>query len=63
MIFGHLRTSTNYDKTQKKIVGGKNGFGVKLVFIYSKWARLETVDHVRKKKYIQIYQKELLLLI
>ena len=23
MIFGHLRTSTNYDKTEKKIVGGK----------------------------------------
>ena len=22
MIFGHLRTSTNYDKTEKKIVGG-----------------------------------------
>ena len=33
MIFGHLRTSTNYSKTEKKIVGGKNGFGVKLVFI------------------------------
>ena len=25
MIFGHLRTSTNYDKQEKKIVGGKNG--------------------------------------
>ena len=35
MIFGHLRTSTNYDKTQKKIVGGKNGFGFKLVLIWS----------------------------
>ena len=31
LIFGHLRTSTNYDKTEKKIVGGKNGFGFKLV--------------------------------
>ena len=27
MIFGHLRTSTNYDKNEKKIVGGKNGYG------------------------------------
>jgi DNA topoisomerase-2 len=35
MIFGHLRTSTNYDKNQKKIVGGKNGFGFKLVLIWS----------------------------
>ena len=32
MIFGHLRTSTNYDaKRLEKIVGGKNGFGFKLV--------------------------------
>ena len=38
MIFGHLRTSTNYDtKMRRKIVGGKNGFGFKLVLIYSKW--------------------------
>jgi DNA topoisomerase-2 len=59
MIFGHLMTSTNYKKSEKKIVGGKNGFGVKLVFIYSKWARLETVDHIRKKKYIQIFKDNL----
>ena len=50
MIFGHLMTSTNYKKSEKKIVGGKNGFGVKLIFIYSKWAKIETVDHIRKKK-------------
>ena len=37
MIFGHLMTSTNYKKTEKKIVGGKNGFGFKLVLIYSTW--------------------------
>ena len=34
MIFGHLRTGT-IDKSEKKIVGGKNGFGFKLVLIYS----------------------------
>ena len=59
MIFGHLRTSTNYDKTKKRIVGGKNGFGFKLVLIYSKWGRIETVDHTRKKKYIQEFQNNL----
>ena len=47
LIFGHLRTSTNYDKTEKKIVGGKNGFGFKLVLIWSTWGKIETVDHVR----------------
>lgn len=30
LIFGHLLTSTNYDKSEKKIVGGKNGYGSKL---------------------------------
>ena len=33
LVFGHLRTSTNYNKDEKKIVGGKNGFGFKLVLI------------------------------
>ena len=59
MIFGHLRTSTNYDKTQKKIVGGKNGFGFKLVLIWSSWGRIETVDHVRGLKYVQEFENNL----
>ena len=60
MIFGHLRTSTNYEKTEKKIVGGKNGFGFKLVLIYSEWGIIETVDHLRKLKYTQKFSNNLL---
>ena len=59
MIFGHLRTSTNYDKTEKKIIGGKNGFGFKLVLIWSTWGKVETVDHVRGLKYTQIFSDNL----
>lgn len=59
MIFGHLRTSTNYNKDEKKIVGGKNGFGVKLVFIWSEWGMVETVDHTRKLKYTQYFRDNL----
>ena len=59
MIFGHLRTSTNYDKTEKRIVGGKNGFGFKLVLIWSKWGRIETIDHVRGLKYVQEFHDNL----
>ena len=59
MIFGHLRTSTNYDKDQKKIVGGKNGFGFKLVLIWSTWGKIETVDHVRGLKYTQEFSDNL----
>ena len=53
LIFGHLRTSTNYNKDEKKIVGGKNGFGFKLVLIWSTYGQVETVDHVRGLKYVQ----------
>jgi len=59
MIFGHLRTSTNYDKTEKKIVGGKNGFGFKLVLIWSTHGSVETVDHVRGLKYKQEFNNNL----
>jgi len=59
MIFGHLRTSTNYNKEEKKIVGGKNGFGIKLVFIWSKYGRIETIDHMRGLKYVQEFRNNL----
>jgi DNA topoisomerase-2 len=59
LIFGHLRTSTNYDKTEKKIVGGKNGFGFKLVLIWSTYGSVETVDHVRGLKYFQEFSNNL----
>ena len=59
MIFGHMRTSTNYDKSQKKITGGKNGFGFKLVLIWSTWGKVETVDHIRGLKYSQEFSDNL----
>jgi len=59
LVFGHLRTSTNYNKDEKKIVGGKNGFGFKLVLIWSSYGRIETVDHIRGLKYVQEYKNNL----
>lgn len=60
MIFGHLRTSTNYSEDKKeKIVGGKNGFGFKLVLVWSTWGSVETVDHVRGLKYTQEFKNNL----
>lgn len=59
MIFGHLRTSTNYDKDEKRTVGGKNGFGFKLVLIWSTEGSIETVDHVRGLKYYQEFKSNL----
>ena len=59
LIFGHLRTSTNYNKDEKKIVGGKNGFGFKLVLIWSVYGYIETVDHIRGLKYTQEFKNNL----
>jgi len=59
LIFGHLRTSTNYDKSEKKIVGGKNGFGFKLVLIWSTYGSIETIDHIRGLKYSQEFKNNL----
>jgi DNA topoisomerase-2 len=59
LIFGHLRTSTNYNKDEKKIVGGKNGLGFKLVLIWSTYGSVETIDHVRGLKYRQEFKNNL----
>ena len=59
MIFGHLRTSTNYNKAEDKIVGGKNGFGVKLVYVWSTYGTIETVDHKTGLKYEQVFENNL----
>ena len=59
LIFGHLRSSTNYDKTEKKVVGGLNGIGSKAVFIWSTYAKIETVDHNRALRYTQEFENNL----
>jgi DNA topoisomerase-2 len=59
MIFGHLRTSTNYNKEEQKVTGGKNGFGVKLALIWSTWGMVETVDARRGLKYSQVFENNL----
>ena len=52
LILGELLTSKNYNK-KGKTTGGKNGFGAKLVNLFSKWFQVETVDHTRGLKYVQ----------
>jgi len=53
LIFGHLMTSTNYDDSVKRIVGGRNGYGAKLCNVYSKQFSIKIKDHVNKKTYNQ----------
>ena len=53
LTFGHLLTSTNYDDTQKRIVGGRNGYGAKLTNIYSSQFSIIIKDGEEKKTYTQ----------
>jgi DNA topoisomerase-2 len=55
LIFGNLLTSSNYDKSEEKVVGGKNGYGAKLTNIFSSEFTVETVDHRQRKKYVQTW--------
>ena len=55
MIFGELLTSTNYNKDEKKLVGGKNGYGVKLVNIFAKELKVIVHDKGRKLLYEQTF--------
>lgn len=56
LIFGELLTSTNYDKDEKKLVGGKNGYGVKLVNIFAQKLQVTIVDSKRELKYVQVFE-------
>ena len=60
MIFSELLTSTNYDKNEEKIIGGKGGLGTKLCNIFSKEFKIETVDHYRKKLYKQTFKNNMI---
>jgi DNA topoisomerase-2 len=53
LTFGHLLTSTNYDDTQKRIVGGRNGYGAKLANIYSSHFEITIKDGENKLLYTQ----------
>jgi DNA topoisomerase II len=54
LIFCELLTGTNYAADEKRIVGGKNGYGAKLCNIFSTEFVIETVDANQKKYYKQI---------
>jgi DNA topoisomerase-2 len=56
LIFGHLLTSGNYNKEEEKIVGGKNGYGAKLVNVFSTEFKLEVRSPAQGSKYTQVWR-------
>ncbi|KAG0249676.1 DNA topoisomerase 2 [Actinomortierella ambigua] len=59
LIFGHLLTSSNYDDTQKKVTGGRNGYGAKLCNIFSQEFIVETADTKNGLQYKQVFSKNM----
>uniref|UniRef100_A0A7M4E424 DNA topoisomerase 2 n=1 Tax=Crocodylus porosus TaxID=8502 RepID=A0A7M4E424_CROPO len=55
LIFGHLLTSSNYDDDEKKVTGGRNGYGAKLCNIFSTKFTVETACREYKKLFKQTW--------
>jgi DNA topoisomerase-2 len=55
LIFGHLLSSSNYDDDEKKLTGGRNGYGAKLANIYSHEFTIDTADKNSGQKYVQTW--------
>ena len=59
LTFGHLLTSTNYDDSQERVVGGRNGYGAKLANIYSSLFTVTIHDSENGLKYVQKWEKNM----
>ncbi len=59
LIFGHLLSGSNYDDTVTRTGAGTNGLGSNCTNIFSKWFKVETVDHTRGLKFEQTYENNM----
>lgn len=59
LTFGHLLTSTNYNDNEKRIVGGRNGYGSKLTNIYSSSFAVTIYDAGNGLKYVQRWESNM----
>ncbi|XP_068162195.1 DNA topoisomerase 2-alpha isoform X2 [Antennarius striatus] len=55
LIFGQLLTSSNYDDDEKKVTGGRNGYGAKLCNIFSKTFTVKTACKESRKTFKQTW--------
>lgn len=59
MLLGHLLSSSNYDDSKERTIGGMNGIGASAANIYSTKFIVETVDSHRELKYIQEFSNNM----
>uniref|UniRef100_H3A5L4 DNA topoisomerase 2 n=1 Tax=Latimeria chalumnae TaxID=7897 RepID=H3A5L4_LATCH len=60
LIFGQLLTSSNYDDDEKKVTGGRNGFGAKLCNIFSTKFTVETACKEYKHSFKQTWTNSMM---
>lgn len=60
MIFGELLTSSNYDDTEERTTGGKNGLGSKLCNVFASKFIVEVDDAKRGKRFKQEWTDNML---
>lgn len=59
MVFGHLRTSSNYDDTEQRTTVGTNGLGAKATNVFSSKFSIELYDSERQLKFQQTWQSNM----
>ena len=59
LVLGHLLTSDNYDDNEKKVTGGRNGYGAKLANIFSTKFVVQTADSSKGLKYKQVFENNM----
>jgi DNA topoisomerase II len=58
LIFGHFRSSSNYDN-ENSLLSGKNGVGVKCTNIFSKFFSVTGIDHEKQLKFYQEWKNNM----
>lgn len=59
LIFGELLSGSNFNDDDKKVTGGRNGYGAKLTNIFSKKFTMETADSKTCKKLKKVWTNNL----
>jgi len=59
LVFGHLRTSNNYNDKEERLTGGRNGYGAKLANIFATNFKVSIWDHRKKKCFVQTWENNM----
>lgn len=55
LIMGNLLTGSNYNDSEERTTGGRNGFGAKLTNAFSKEFTVSVVNQTSRKSYVQTW--------